>query len=146
MKSMVIAVACLLAVAGCGKSDSDYRSANNERTRAGTTPRDADTRSADNDANNTGVNTRDRDGVLPTPVDQSSSETDLGNVTAIRKQLTDSDLSTDAKNVKVVSDKGRVTLRGPVRSAEERDSVVRIARDVAGIANVDDLIDIVAAK
>lgn len=146
MKPILIAVACLASLAACGESENDYNSRTGNRNRSGTGMRDTDPSFPGRDANNTGINTRDRDGVLPTPGDQASEKADLANVTAIRKRLMDTELSTDAKNVKVVATGGRVTLRGPVRSAAEKDMVAQIARDVAGATNVDDLLDVVLAK
>ena len=95
---------------------------------------------------NSGVNSRDRDGVTPTPFNQTSNESDVNRIATIRKRIMSSDLSLNAQNVKVMSQNGRVTLRGPVDSQFERDEVARIARDVAGAGNVDDLIEVVMAR
>ena len=58
---------------------------------------------------------------------------------AIRKAVVDDDtLSTYAHNVKIITRDGRVTLRGPVRSAAEKEAVAGIAEAIAGHAAVDD--------
>lgn len=95
---------------------------------------------------NSAVNARDRDGVTPTPFDQTSNESDVDRIAAIRKRIMSSKLSVNAQNVKVISQNGRVTLRGPVDSQFERDEIARIAREVAGTNNVEDLIDVVMAR
>ena len=93
-----------------------------------------DQAAADADADNTGKNVRDRDEGSVTPLDQSNEKADLEVTQKIRQGLTDNDdLSTNAKNVKVVTTAdGRVTLRGPVDSATEKAQVVALAKNVAG--------------
>lgn len=57
----------------------------------------------------------------------------------IRKSITsDKSLSTSAHNVKVIAQNGKITLRGPVRSEEERKAIVQKATDAAGADNVTD--------
>ena len=94
--------------------------------------------------NNTGVNTRDRDAGAMTAgtAGQSKSEVDLA--AQIRKHITDTKMSVDAQNVKVVVQGEKVTLRGPVKSQEEKDAVAKIAGDVAGAANVDNQLEVAA--
>ena len=61
----------------------------------------------------------------------------------IRKAVVDDkSLSTYAHNVKIISQHGKVTLKGPVRSEEEKSKIVKIAADVAGTENVTDQITI----
>jgi osmotically-inducible protein OsmY len=89
---------------------------------------------ADPDADNTEKNVRDRDEGSVTPLDQSNEKADLEVTQRIRQGLIDDDdLSTNAKNVKVVTTTdGRVTLRGPVDSATEKAQIVKLAENVAG--------------
>lgn len=89
---------------------------------------------ADADADNTAKNVRDRDEGSVTPLDQSEEKADLEVTQKIRKGLMDDDdLSTNAKNVKVVtSADGQVTLRGPVDTAGEKAQIVALAKTVAG--------------
>lgn len=95
------------------------------------------------DRNNTAVNTRDRDADTKTPLDQNENKTDIGITANIRKRIVDTKMSTDAHNVKVITQDGRVTLRGPVRSAEEKKNVEEIARAVAGDSQVDSQLEVV---
>jgi hypothetical protein len=67
---------------------------------------------------NTGKNVRDRDSNNLTPLDQSESESDRTITQEIRKAvMADDSLSTNAKNIKIITINGVVTLRGPVLNA-----------------------------
>jgi osmotically-inducible protein OsmY len=59
-----------------------------------------------------------------------------------RAVVGDNNLTVAARNVKIATDDGRVTLRGNVRNAQERDTVESYARDVAGAGNVKNQIDV----
>lgn len=84
-------------------------------------------------ADNTARNSRDADGDEMTPLDQSHAESDVEMTRAIRQSLVDDDtLGTNAQNVKVITVDGKVTLRGPVASAEEKARIVAIANKAAG--------------
>jgi hyperosmotically inducible protein len=99
--------------------------------------------SASSSATNTATNARDRDGKTATPPDQSNSTTDVELAASIRKALVaDDSLSTNAKNVKIVTENGGVTLRGPVNDGRERETVVRLAKQAAGPRNVVDQLDV----
>jgi osmotically-inducible protein OsmY len=61
----------------------------------------------------------------------------------IRQRITgDSSMSINARNIKIVTSQGKVTLRGPVASAAEKDAIDKMARDVAGSDNVDNQLEI----
>ena len=63
---------------------------------------------------NTAINERDRSGETQTSGDQSNSSADLKITQGIRQALMkDGELSTTAKNIKIITDNGQVTLRGP---------------------------------
>jgi hyperosmotically inducible protein len=92
---------------------------------------------------NTAMNERDRSGETQTSGDQSNSSADLKITQAIRQALMkDSELSTTAKNVKIITDNGQVTLRGPVKNAQEKAKIDQLARSAAGGAKIDDQLDI----
>ncbi len=77
-----------------------------------------------------------------TAMDQSNDPEDLRLTQELRKQLiNDSSLSFSAKNVKIISREGRVTLRGAV-SPEERTTIVNRAQAVAGVSRVDDMLEV----
>jgi len=96
---------------------------------------------------NTAVNKRDRDSARPTADQQKENRSDLEITRQIRKSITqDKGLSTYAKNVKIITQNGNVTLRGPVRSDEEKKSVEAKANDVAGPNHVKSEIQIAAKQ
>ena len=92
---------------------------------------------------NTATNERDRSGETQTSGDQSNSSTDLKITQAIRQALMkDSELSMTAKNIKIITDNGQVTLRGPVKNAQEKAKIDQLARSAAGGAKIDDQLDV----
>jgi hyperosmotically inducible periplasmic protein len=92
---------------------------------------------------NTETNARDRSGETQTSGDQSNSSADLKITQAIRQALIkDGELSTTAKNIKVITANGQVTLRGPVKTVEEKAKVDQIARSAAGGAQIDNQLDV----
>jgi hyperosmotically inducible periplasmic protein len=93
--------------------------------------------------NNTGKNERDRSDSTLTPSNQSGSNPDLEITRSIRRAVTSNDkLSVDAKNVKIVTINGKVTLRGPVQSEEEKQALATAAKDIAGVTEVDDQLEV----
>jgi hyperosmotically inducible periplasmic protein len=96
---------------------------------------------------NTVTNQRDRSGETKTSGDQSNSSADLKITQAIRQALMkDGGLSIAAKNIKVISANGQVTLRGPVKTAQEKAKVDQIARSAARGAQIDDQLDVKGSK
>ena len=92
---------------------------------------------------NTAVNERDRSGETKTSGDQANSSADLKTTQAIRQALMkDGELSTAAKNIKVITANGRVTLRGPVKTAQEKAKIDQLAKSVAGGAQIDNQLDV----
>lgn len=95
------------------------------------------------DADNTRVNERDRKGGTLTPMDQGNDKADIQLTQKIRQRLmADSSLSFTAKNVKIITVNGRVTLRGPAKTDAEHQSIVSQASAIAGASNVDDQIEV----
>jgi len=96
---------------------------------------------------NTATNERDRSGETKTSGDQSNSSADLKITQAIRQALMkDRELSTTAKNIKVITANGQVTLRGPVKSAQEKAKIDQIAKSAAGGAQIDDQLEVKGSK
>jgi hyperosmotically inducible periplasmic protein len=94
-------------------------------------------------AENTGKNVRDKAGDTLTAIDQSNDPKDLEITQEVRKAIVADDaLSTNAKNVKVITVGGVVTLRGPVNSVEEKTTVANKAKVVAGVSRVDNQLEI----
>jgi osmotically-inducible protein OsmY/sporulation protein YlmC with PRC-barrel domain len=96
-----------------------------------------------NAVDNTAQNVRDRNDASMTPLNQGTSQADLDITRQIRKAIMDADgLSVDARNVKIITLDGRVTLRGPVKSEEEKQRIADIAARVASPANVDNQLQV----
>ena len=94
-------------------------------------------------ADNTGVNVRDKSGATTLPTDQSGASFDLELAAAVRKAIVeDESLSTLAHNVKVVTQGGSVTLRGPVQTADEKSRIGQLAQGTAGVTRVENQLDI----
>jgi len=86
---------------------------------------------------NTKVNKRDRDKSEPTADQQKNNVSDRKLAKDVRNAITsDKSLSTYAHNVKVIAQNGTVTLKGPVRSDEEKKAIEEKAAQVAGANNV----------
>ena len=120
MKEIILAVACLSAFGLAAL-------AGNEKTKP----------------DNTATNERDRSGETKTSGDQSNSSADLKTTQAIRQALMkDSELSMTAKNIKVITVNGHVTLRGPVKTAQEKAKIDQLAKSAAGDAKIDNQLDV----
>ena len=91
---------------------------------------------------NTKKNQRDQKDAL-TPMDQGNNQSDLDITTKIRQAVMEDDsLSFTAKNVKIITVKGKVTLRGPVNSAKERAAIDAVAKRIAGAGKVDNQLEV----
>jgi len=85
---------------------------------------------------NTKMNQRDRNASEPTAGQQKENTSDRELTRQIRRALVqDKDLSTYAHNVKIVAQGGAVTLKGPVKSEEEKMAVEKKAAEAAGGAD-----------
>ena len=74
---------------------------------------------------------------------QSESEEDIRISAAIRKAVTDDKaLSVNAHNVKITTANGVVTLRGPVKTEQEKSSIEAKAKQVAGVARVESFLEV----
>jgi hyperosmotically inducible protein len=122
MKCLAVALLSLVGFCGCNRETA--------------------TTAAENQPDNSGVNVRDRDSSAKTPIDQNENQSDVDITAAIRKRVIDADLSTNAENAKVITQNGKVTLRGPVKSAEEKKQIEDIANDVVGQGNVESHIEV----
>jgi hyperosmotically inducible periplasmic protein len=102
-----------------------------------------DIKAAQEPADNTARNVRDQNPNAVTPIDQGNNEKDLKITQEIRKAITgDSGLSFDAQNIKVITLDSIVTLRGPVESDSEKAAIAEKAQKVAGVARVDNQLDV----
>ena len=91
---------------------------------------------------NTYINKRDRDERQLTPLDQSNTKADTKITQTIRKSIMKQDLSTNAKNIKIITRDGNVTLRGPVNSREEVEKIAETAKAVPGIKALNNQLEV----
>jgi osmotically-inducible protein OsmY len=92
---------------------------------------------------NTRVNGRDQLGSGDMAQSQSNAKADVELLAAVRRSVVkDKSLSTTAHNVKILAANGVVTLRGPVKSDEEKAKVEALARQVAGVTSVQNNLDV----
>ena len=97
-------------------------------------------------ADNTKANARDRSKGAVTADQQKENAGDRDIASRIRQSIvSEKSLSTYAHNVKVIVRDGRVTLKGPVRSKDERETVEAKAIEVAGAGHVTNQITIAPA-
>lgn len=102
-----------------------------------------DTQSNSPAPDNTKMNQRDRSADEPT-VDQQKMNTSDRDVTKQIRQAIEKDksISTYGHNVKIITQNGMVTLKGPVRSEEEKKAIEAKAAEVAGPDKVTDQLDV----
>jgi hyperosmotically inducible periplasmic protein len=130
VKTGILALVLAFSVLGCGK--------NNEASK-----RDEPAQTAAVEPGNSGRNVRDADGTTKTSGDQSESETDRTITQNVRQAVTaDDSISTNGKNVKIITVDGTVTLRGPVKSEQEKTNIAAKAQQIAGVKKVDNQLEI----
>jgi len=127
MKSVTLLLLSMVLIVGCSKDR----------------PEDKQVSQTAVEPDNTGRNVRDRSGDTKTPGDQSENEADRTITQNIRQAITaDDSLSTNAKNVKIITNDGTVTLRGPVKSEKEKAEIEAKAKQVAGVKKVDNQLEV----
>jgi len=155
MKSMHILTACAVLglVSGCqqqtdnqgGTADTSYHSSSSDRqtstsSRDSTEPGDT---AANKPADNTARNVRDRSGDTRTPEDQGGSDSDRDVTRRIRRAIMQNDqLSMTAKNIKIITLNGKVTLRGPVKNDQEAKAIMDLAQIAAGPGVIDNQLEV----
>jgi hyperosmotically inducible periplasmic protein len=136
-----LGLAALLA--GC--NDQQGSSGSGTDQSSGSTPASSQSAKPDQsakDADNTALNKRDRPGDTLTSGDQGNSESDRELARKIRREIVKNDqLSTTAKNIKIIVAEGKITLRGPVKSEEEKNQIASIAQG-AGAGSVENQLEV----
>jgi hyperosmotically inducible protein len=98
-------------------------------------------------ADNSKTNKRDQNSATPTADQQKMNPADRDLTKKIRASLnSDKSLSTYAHNIKIISQDGKVTLRGPVRSEDEKAAIEAKATELAGSGNVTNLLELAPPK
>jgi hyperosmotically inducible protein len=131
MKLKLACVLLLLSLAGCKDGT---------RTVETEAPNATETASVERD--NSAVNVRDREETAKTPIDQNENQKDIDTTANIRARVVDTNMSVDAQNVKIITQNGKVTLRGPVATAAEKTQIEEMAIAVAGQGNVDNQLEV----
>ena len=98
-------------------------------------------------ADNTKVNKRDRAKGEATADQQKENPSDREITQKIRRALIDDKtLSTYAHNVKIIAQDGQVTLKGPVRTEDEKKAIEAKAIGVAGAGHITNQLSVAPAK
>lgn len=127
MKSFIVVLCSAFLIIGCSKDRSEDKQVSQTAV----------------EPDNSGRNVRDRDNQNKTAGDQSESEADRTISQNIRDAITSDDsLSTNGKNVKIITNDGTVTLRGPVKSDKEKTDIEAKAKQVAGVKKVDNQLEV----
>jgi hyperosmotically inducible periplasmic protein len=96
-----------------------------------------------NRTDNTGRNARDRSSQTVTPGNQGETETDRLTTQRIRQAIVEDDsLSTNAKNIKVITSNNVVTLRGIVNDEREKNEIEQKVKALNGIKKVQNELEI----
>jgi osmotically-inducible protein OsmY len=150
----IIAVLIALAAIGCSRTDTTGTASPPEQPGPANRPADkpmvVDTPAdkpagADVAADNTGKNERDRQPEALTPMDQGESASDRSITQQARQGVVKADeVSVSGKNVKIITNEGVVTLRGPVESAREKNEIASIVKQVDGVKRVDNQLEVAA--
>lgn len=107
----------------------------------------ATTRNSATEPDNTDRNKRDRDARTLTPLDQGNSKTDTDTTARIRKGILDlENLSVNAQNVKIITKEGHVTLRGPVKTEEEKRLIGEVASRAVTAEHTDNQLEVEGAR
>lgn len=125
MKRITLSILCLSTLAACAFAQDNSTPA----------------------ADNSGRNKRDRSGETQTSGDQSNSSEDIKITAAIRRAVMHEDsLSMTAKNVKIITQNGVVTLRGPVKNPAEKAKIAQLAQSAASQAKIENQLEVKTAE
>ena len=111
------------------------------------TPRDPATPSDATEADNTKQNSSEQNKNTETAEKQSNNKDDLALTQKVRQAvMKDGSLSINAKNAKIIAQDGKITLKGPVDSQQEKDTIGAQAGEIAGKDKVDNQLEVKAEK
>ena len=99
------------------------------------------------EADNTKRNSSEQNKNTESAEKQSNSKDDLALTQKIRQAvIKDGSLSMNAKNVKIIAQDGKITLKGPVDSQQEKDTIAAKAGEIAGKDEVENQLEVKAEK
>jgi hyperosmotically inducible periplasmic protein len=120
-----------------------YSSQGQQATPIPNDPAASDSTEADNTKRNSSEQNKNTD----TAEKQSNSKDDLALTQKIRQAvMKDGSLSMNAKNVKIIARDGTISLKGPVDSQQEKDTIATAAGEIAGKDKVDNQLEVKAAN
>ena len=94
-------------------------------------------------ADNTQRNSSEQNKNTDTAEKQSNNKDDLALTQKIRQEVVkDGSLSMNAKNIKIIVRDGKVMLRGPVDSQQEKDTIGAKAGRIAGTNQVNNQLEV----
>jgi hyperosmotically inducible periplasmic protein len=92
---------------------------------------------------NSAINARDRNPQAMTAGQQSNATSDVELTRKVRRAVVnDHSLSMLAHNIKIISANGRVILRGPVKTEQEKTVIASKAQAIAGADKVDNQLEV----
>jgi osmotically-inducible protein OsmY len=104
-------------------------------------------RGQQSESDNTKANKGDANKGATTADQQKMNPADRETTKKIRSALMDDkSLSTYAHNIKIITRDGMVTLKGPVRSEDEKSAIEAKARAIAGDSNVTSKLSVAPPK
>jgi hyperosmotically inducible protein len=110
------------------------------------TPNDS-TASDSAQVDNTKRNSAEQNKNTDTAEKQSNSKDDLALTQKIRQaMMEEGSLSMNAKNVKIIAQNGKITLKGPVDNQREKETIVTKAGEIAGKDKVDNQLEVKAEQ
>jgi osmotically-inducible protein OsmY len=99
--------------------------------------------SGSSEADNTKRNSTDENRNTETAEKQSNNKDDLALTQKIRQEVVkDGSLSMNGKNIKIIVRAGKVMLRGPVDSQQEKDAIGAKAGQIAGPNQVNNQLEV----
>jgi sporulation protein YlmC with PRC-barrel domain len=93
-------------------------------------------------ADNTAQNEKPKNKDVMIPTDQGNSERDVQITKDIRSGIMSTDLSFNAKNIKIITKDEKVVLKGVVETHAEHESILKIARNHANASKISDELEV----
>jgi osmotically-inducible protein OsmY len=123
----ITAAALLMTIPGCSRVEGDSTVVNERATEERLARDDSAAKAAD----------------AATAQEQAETSTDRALTREIRQAIAaDDSLSTNARNVTVITSGGVVTLRGPVANEQERNAIAAKAEGTTGVKRLDNQLEV----
>jgi len=143
MKYVLTVLCCTLAV-GCNEASREAGKSSGTDVTVKKPVVEKDQATVSDDQKNAGVTAPNGEHAATSPLEQKEDKTDITITSDIRKRVVDGKMSVEAQNIEIISRDGVVTLRGPVKSADEKQKIADVAAEIAGTKHVIDEIEVEA--